>query len=133
MSVTVVPNAPTTPPSYGLIGVKLSANLNSTADQAIVTRAASYIIRRIIVANASGSLSLAAGGVYDAASKAGNALVAATQLYAALTGATKSLDLTLAAPALGALQSAATLYLSLTTAQGTAMTADVYIYGELLS
>lgn len=115
-----------------LLGVLKSANFNSTADQAISIAASKYIIRRIVVATPSTSLTLAVGGLYDAASKGGNAIVAATQVYTALTGSTKFLDLTLAALLTTDVLTAATLYLSLTTAQGGVATADVYLFGDVL-
>jgi len=113
-----------------LLGRLTGANMNSTSDQAIPINSSSYIVRRITVANVSTSLTLAAGGVYTSTSKGGTAIVAAAQVYSALTGATKFLDLTLAVTS--DKQTAGTLYLSLTTAQGGAATADLSIYGDRL-
>ena len=118
------------PTSYPL-GFLKSANMNSTSDQAISINSAKYVIRRIIVCNASTSLTLAVGGFYAAASKA-TAIVASTQVFTALTGSTKTLDTTLNALALSDTRTETTLYLSLTTAQGGAATADVYIFGDNL-
>ena len=123
---------------YRMIGSIIGANMNSTADQAITVAAPigtsrKYIVRRVIVVNASTSLTLAVGGVYSAASKGGSAIVANTQVYTALTAAAKFLDLTLAAIALSDVRTEATLYLSLTTAQGGAATADLYIFAEDIS
>ncbi len=79
----------------------IGANMNVTTDQALVpylwTPGQSYLIKRIRVVNASISLTTAAGGIYTAASKAGNAIVAAAQAYSTLTGATIGLDATIAA------------------------------------
>lgn len=116
-----------------LLGVLTGANMNSTADQAIPLRlpgATKYIVEKIVVTNASASLSLAAGGIYTAASKGGTAVVAAAQVYSALSGASKALSLTLAA--LTDVLTATSLILSLTVAQGGAATADVYVFGRLL-
>lgn len=124
MSATVVGEA------SSLLGVLRAANMNTTADQAISIGVAKYVVRRIVVTNASANLTLAAGGIYPAASKAGTAIVANTQLYTALTASTKTLDLTLAA--LTDVQTAATLYLALTTGQGSAATADLYLFGDHL-
>lgn len=112
----------------------VGANMNSTADQAFVKlfTFTNYLVSNIQVVNASGNLGIAAGGVYDTASKGGTALVAAGQLYAALTGATLGLNLTLAAYGLG-LRTGANLFLSLTTAVGSPATADVYVVGVPLS
>lgn len=116
---------------YGLIGFLKAANFNSTSDQAIKMMPARYKVTEIFVDNSSANLTLAAGGIYDTPSKGGNAIVAAAQVYSALSGAGKSLLLTLAAIAGTDTFTAATLYLSLTTAQGGAATADVYIYGYI--
>ena len=114
------------------LGSIKTADFNSTADQAIPVNAGRYIIRRIVVNNASVNLTTAAGGVYTATAKGGTAVVAAAQVYAALTAAGKFADLTLAAVVGTDILTAATLYLSLTVAQGSAATADVYIFGDAL-
>jgi len=121
---------------FRVIGKLLSANFNITTDQAIpiTAQADLFTIQYIVVRNASISLTTAAGGIYTAASKGGSAVVAAGQVYSALTGPTLFKDLTLAGTALTTVFDAATqssLYLSLTTGQGAAATADVYVYGRL--
>ena len=124
----------TTTCTTGVIGRLLGANMNVTTDQPIplfVSSTQLYRVQKITVTNASTSLTTAAGGVYDAASKGGNAIVAAAQVYTALTTTFKALDLTIA---LNLREPAATLlYLALTTAQGAAATADVYVYGDILT
>lgn len=114
------------------LGRLKGANFNATTDQAIPINSSRYVVRKIVVNNASISLTTAAGGVYTAASKGGTALVAAGQVYSALTAATKFVDLTLEAVAGTDVVTATTLYLSLTTAQGAAATADIYVYGDAL-
>jgi hypothetical protein len=115
----------------GVIATLRGANFNSTADQpmAVPPQIAAYQITGVIVTNCSTSLTLAAGGVYPAASKGGTAIVAAAQLYSALTGSTVLLGLTVAATPLVTRYNAGTLYLSLTTAQGGAATCDLYVIG----
>ena len=115
-----------------ILGRLIGANMNSTGDQLIAINAAKYVIRRIVVVNASANLTLAAGGFYTAASKGGTTIVAATQLYAALTAAAKFLDVTLAAILGTDVRTEGILYLSLTTGQGAAATADVYVIGDVL-
>jgi hypothetical protein len=112
-----------------------SANFNSTADQACAIAAAVtvYSVTSILVTNCSTSLTLAAGGVYSAASKAGTALVAAAQVYTALTGSSVVLSATLAANIATTRYTAAILYLSLTTGQGSAATCDFYVIGNDLT
>lgn len=121
---------------YGLLGSFIGANFNTTADQAITMASSKYIIRQIVVTNPSVDLSAATiplGGIYTNAAKAGTIIVAAAQSYAALTAATKFLDLTLTAIVGTDVLTAATTYLSLSTAHGSAATADLYIFGEDLS
>lgn len=114
-------------PGSMMLGRLLGANMNSTADQAITIGASTYVITQVLATNASTSLTLAAGGLYTAASKGGTALVAAAQVYSGLTASGLTLNLTLAAVALR--RTEATLYLSLTLAQGGAATADLYLLG----
>lgn len=113
---------------------KVGANMNVVTDQALdkAWDFNDYLIERIRVVNASISLTTAAGGFYTAAAKGGIAVVAAGQAYAALTGPTLGLDLTVAAAGLDILTADA-LYLALTTAQGAAATADIYVFGVPLS
>ena len=122
--------------AYELIGRLVGANMNATTDQPFVWLAApatSYRVTKITCTNASTSLTTAAGGVYTQASKAGTPMVAAAQVYTALTGSTLAVDLTIAATP-GATfysSSANPAILSLTTGQGAAATADCYVYGQL--
>ena len=120
-----------------LLGKLIGANMNSTADQQItlLDNPSKFILRRIVVTNASISLTTAAGGVYTAASKGGTAVVAAAQAYSSLTTSSLFLDLTLSTTSSASTtvkSSIPNLYLSLTTAQGAAATADVYVYGDIL-
>ncbi len=117
----------------------IGANMNSTADQAFTWRISGggpntglfrYVVESIRVVNASTSLTTAAGGIYDTASKGGVAIVAAAQAYTALTGATLGTNLTIAAAGLAILSNPPIL--SLTTPQGGAATADFYIFGRFL-
>jgi len=123
------------PEDYRVIGKLIGANMNVTTDQGITIQGLNdqftkYVVERIVVTNASISLKTAAGGVYTAASKSG-AIVAAGQVYSALTAATKYVALTLTGASLTDVLTVSTIYLSLTTGQGAAATADVYIYGRL--
>lgn len=121
------------PIEANFIGRLIGANMNVTTDQAIplfIPATKTFLVRKIAVKNASISLTTAVGGVYPAASKGGTPLVANTQVYSSLSAATKEVDLTMAVTT--TVQAAATpLYLSLTTAQGAAATADVYVYGDI--
>jgi hypothetical protein len=115
------------------------ANFNSTADQAIAIPAkiTAYHVSKIVVTNCSATPTLAVGGFYNAASKGGTALVAASQAYATLTSAGIGLEAVIVAAGLtgGAQyrQTAANLYLSLTTAAGGASLCDIFVFGDDLS
>lgn len=121
-----------------LSGILKSANMNVTTDQPISVSLppasaggnGRYYVQQVLVANPSISLTTAAGGIYTGPNKTGVQVVAAAQAYAALTQglvnvAGSLLVLTLNLPT--AFFTAPTLYLSLTTAQGAAATADFYV------
>jgi hypothetical protein len=122
-----------TPPPTDLLGQLLQADFNSVTDHIITFPLAGnikYRIRRITVNNTTvNGMSTAVGGFYTAAAKAGTAIVANTQIYTGLTNALTALDLTLAAPNL-ILPAGTPLYFSLTTPQGAAAKADIYVYGD---
>ena len=130
------------PSDLRVIAKLLGANMNVITDQALalqisdadnqlVTLAGNFILDKIVVTNASISLTTAVGGVYTAVTKGGTAVVAAGQVYTALTASTKFVALTLANSALTDVLNLSNLYFSLTTAQGAAATADIYVYGRL--
>lgn len=114
---------------------KLSAaNFQLTTDQAFTKlfSGTSYSPQLIIARQRSGAASVAcAGGIYDAAAKGGNALVAAGQSWVTLASGV------IVVATLAAID-ATTLFantpvLSLTTGSTAAITADVFIYGVDLS
>jgi hypothetical protein len=112
-----------------------AANFNITTDQACTIPAGvtAWVPTSIIVTNCTGTFTLAAGGVYPATSKGGTALVAAAQVYTALTGATVVLGLTLAANIATTRLTIHTVYLALTTGAGSAATCDVFVLGNDLT
>jgi hypothetical protein len=114
-----------------VLGSLRGANFNVTTDQPIPMAVAVYQITGIIVTNCSASLTLAAGGFYPTTAKGGAAIVSALQVYTALTAATITLNVTLAAGAVR--YTVNTVYLSLTAAQGSAATCDVYVLGQDLT
>ncbi len=122
-SISMPPNT-----SGQLLGTLSAANLNSTADQAVTLLAGNKQITKILLVGASGSTTTAVGGFYTGASKTGTTVVANTQVYTALS-ATQSLSVTLAADYL----TGTSLFFALTTGQGTACTATIYVYGNVLS
>lgn len=110
-----------------LLGKLISCNMNITTDNTIPIISSNCMITAIYVTNSSGSLTTAAGGVYTAVTKGGTAIVSSAQAYSTLTGATIWLALTMAASPIKII--ANQVFLNLTTAQGSAMTADVYCFG----
>jgi hypothetical protein len=115
----------------GQCGLLRGANLNTTADQPIPISATNtnYRVNAIYVTNASAAVTTAAGGVYTGAGKTGLAIVAAGQAYAGLTTTTVNtagnlISLTIVNGNINP----TSLFLSLTTAEGTAKTADVFVY-----
>lgn len=115
------------------VGVLKAANFNSTADQAIAMPVLpAYTIDKILVSNCSINMTTAAGGVYSAVAKGGSAVVAAGQVYSALTASTKFLSLTIAAVGTTDIRTESILYLSLTTGQGAPATCDVRVFVDPL-
>ena len=101
-----------------------AANMNATTDQAFTWNIGSGTkckITDIVCVN-------------PTTAKGGNALVASSQVYTNATGSGTIETLTLSAypPKVVYAAGTTTLYLSLTTAQGAAATADLYVFGELL-
>lgn len=104
-----------------------NANMQSTADQAFTkvftgTKWAANAVQSTLIAGT--ITALTAGGIYTAASKAGNALVSAAQLWTAVP--------LLAALAANSQQTSSALFLSLTVGSLSASTADILIFGYVL-
>jgi len=124
-----------------VLGVLRGANFNVTTDQSIAIRpltssnvgfiagATKYIVTDIYVMNCSASLTTAKGGFYTGASKTGTIIGATTTAFTNCTGATTMQRLSGLTNEDTNTFTAATLNLSLTTAQGVAATGDVYIMG----
>lgn len=111
---------------------KLSgANMQSTSDQVftpIAYSGSNYAVTNIIARQRTGGASVTcAGGIYDTASKGGNALVSAAQSWVTLASGIM-VTATLAALT-GTTLLSNTPILSLTTGSTAACTADFYIFG----
>ena len=118
----------------------LAANFDTTADQTIpiVDTISKFCFTRIIVTNASLSLTTAVGGFYPQPSKGGTAIVANTQVYSGLTVASSLINPTLSSYGSGTafdstILTSFSVYFSLTTAQGVASVADIYLCGIVLA
>ena len=116
-----------------VVGQILGANMNITTDQQFNwTQGGKFIVTGMVSTNPSLSMTTAAGGVYNATSKSG-VIVAAATTYSNLTVAT-SAQLTLtAATNVWTYTSTTMPYLSLTTGQGVAATADIYLIGYVIA
>lgn len=123
------------PSTTGVLAKLIGANMNSTADQVFATNydltLGHFALAKILVTNASLSLTTAVGGIYGVAAKGGTPWVAAAQAYSTLTLATSLLSLTIAAFGSGNVFAVAPI-LSLTTPQGAAATADFYMIGDII-
>ncbi len=116
-----------------LIARLIGANMNATTDQTIpllIGATQKYVALQLLVKNCSTSLTTAAGSIYDTASKGGNKIFGsgATQAFSACTGTGTVVNLGPATGAAAIVEAVAPI-LSLTTGQGAAATADVYVYG----
>lgn len=116
-----------------LLFVGRNLDFQSVADQALtkVFSGTNYMVTSVSGVRKTGGATVAcAGGIYTAAAKAGNALVAAAQTWLLLTG---SLGIQAGTPAvLASAQNSATAFLSLTTGSTGAVTADVFVWGVVL-
>lgn len=111
-------------------GFKLEgADMNSTSDQRFtkVGRFNAFRLNSIFATNGSISLTTAVGGIYPTTAKGGTALVANSQVWSGVTGATPIATLTVAGAGSTTRHTLTDIYLSLTTPQGAAATCDIYI------
>lgn len=117
-----------------LLFVLRNADMTLTTDQQFrkIFSGTSWKPTMILGKRVSGAYGVAClGGVYTAASKGGNAVVAAGQSWANLTGSNKLVNASLAAVADTDLN-AGTPYLSLSTGNTGALVSDIFIYGVCL-
>lgn len=116
-------------PRYGLLGNGTAINMNAAAsDNLIAITATRYIVRRIVIENASGTLAAATAGLFTAAGGIGT--VAADQTTAAATTANKFVDLTISGVGLTDILTGVNLYFRVGTPSAGAATANVWIFGE---
>lgn len=127
-------------PSETKLAQLLGANLNTTNDQqiAIPTTITKFQLTRIVVTNASLSLTTAVGGFYPQPAKGGTSLVANTQVYSTLIATSVLLNPTLTSYAnttalTSAILTSFSIYFALTTPQSVASTADIYLFGIVLT
>jgi hypothetical protein len=127
------PYAVPAPQVEQLLFVGRGLNMAITTDQALtkVFQGTNYIPTRVFGVRKTGGVTVAcAGGIYTAASKAGTAMVAAAQVWTAVTGTLGFIAATIAALAVGL--SANPLYFALTTGSTGACTADIFVFGVVI-
>lgn len=109
-----------------LLAVAKGVNANSVADTLMpVINSTAYSVLYVVKTNASISLTTATGGIYTAAAAGGTAVLTP----AALSGNTAANVVVQTAPTTTTVQTAQTLYWRIATAQGSAATVDIYVYG----
>lgn len=138
-SAAVVPTAQSLGQSgslrQGLIASAAALDFAIDTDQALtfIGTPTLWIPTHVIARRVSGSFGVACvGGIYTAASKSGTSIINVAQSWAALSGASKYASATISATALTDVMTATTLFLSLTTANTGALTADVFVFGLTL-
>lgn len=112
--------------------VALSVNFQLTTDQTLfkIHTGTQYLITTLAAVCRTGGATVACtGGVYTAAAKGGTAIVSAAQSWLGMTAADVGVIATVAVP----VSSATPLILSLTSGSTAAVTADVYVYGIVLT
>lgn len=114
--------------NYGLLAEAQGINVNAVADTSLTVGASRYVIDRIIVANATLSLTTATAGLFTAAG-GGGVTLAADQALSALTSSAKYLELSEQAIVGTDVRTEGTLYFRIGTAQGSAGTVSVSIFG----
>jgi hypothetical protein len=118
-----------------LLGQFVGLNMNITTDQSLqltVPANAYYFLRSLVARNASISLTTAAGGIYDTASKGGTVLLLAATVYSELTGPTVVSAKPVVAAQVLLVRNTNPLFFSLTTGQGSAATMDLLVYGDVI-
>ncbi len=105
-------------------------DLNTTVDQALnkMLDFGAYVIDRIVVAKPSKVITTAKGGFYTQTSKSGVPVINSTQSYAGLSGTTAVINPAVSLDGTGIITDP-TLYVSLTTPEGSAATAEVFVMG----
>ena len=113
-------------PPIRQIGRLSGANANTTSDQVVALDTGLWVVTQWRAAKGSISMTNAVGGIYTGTGKTGLTMVSSSQSYSALTGA--ATDVATLTPINPALVSG-NAYLSLTTAQGSTSTFDLFAFG----
>jgi hypothetical protein len=117
-------------PGYGLLASSDALNLNSaTTDTAVTVNATRYLIDKITLESPSAAVTTATLGLFTAAGGGGTTLCANQALSGTLTAATKIMHLAKQSIVDTDSRTDGTLYLRVGTAEGSARTVNVKIYG----
>lgn len=136
----VIQDAGATPAAQRVLASLRGADFNTTGDQPITIppQFVAFQLTSIVVTGAFGAMSVARGGFYPQAGKAGSPLVFNTQTYAALTTSDVLQQMSLTAFAqntrfsvtnLGQINGLLNIWFSLSIPQGTVAGADIYLIG----
>ena len=118
---------------YGLLGYMNAVDLNvANNDNAIAIGSGRYRIDHVTLESPSAAVTLATAGLFTAAGGGGTTLCADQALSGDLTAATKFQNLTEQAIVQTDVRSEGTIYLRTGTAEGSAMTVNLRIYGWFL-
>ena len=128
-TIAIHPSQLGTNQAIRLLAVQKGVNMSAAGDTVLpIFNATSYAVSNVIVANPSVALSTAAAGLFTAPAAGGTAVVASNTLTLATNALVQE---TVATPT--AILSGQNLYYNVATAQGSGVTADVYVYGYDLS
>lgn len=116
-------------PRYGLLGKATGVHLDIAGATSVTINSSRYIIRRIIVENASVAVGAATGGLFTT----GAATIAADQALAALSAASKWMDLVISSIGLTDILTGGSVNFTIGTPNVAAGTCDVWIFGEHLA
>lgn len=119
-------------PRDGLLGSLTAVNLNVSGDTLIpIVGSTRYRITRIVIENASISLSTVTVGIFSAAGGIGT--IAADQAVSGATGTNKFVSLTISSIGLTDIFTGTDLYFRVGTPQGAAATGNIWLFGESFS
>jgi hypothetical protein len=115
---------------YGILGSLTAVNLNSgTTDTAITMASARYRVDKILLESPSAAVTTATLGLFTASGGGGTTLCADQALSGTLTGTTKFMELARQTILTTDERTEGTLYARVGTAEGSARTVNLFIFG----
>lgn len=117
---------------FGTSGpITLNATGNAVAN--ISCEGTSFIVRRVTVTNASGSVASANIAIYSSNNGSAANIVTANTVLSVVTGATKFQDLTLSSTANTTIYTTGAFFVCVNTVSGNTSTAVVNLYGDVVT